>query len=118
MPSKYEILASVIKRENDQLEWEGRDGFGLWPLIHILGIIHTHDEGPRPGGPNNPVDWEQAVDEIYEQIATNYSIIDFDQPAPYDLPDAPTEEAKAEVAAAVVQRFETAQLDFGAGEPE
>jgi len=124
MASKYEILASVIKREHDQLEWEGRDAVGLWPLIHILGIIHDAEEGPRPGGPNNPIDWESAVDDIYDQIATNYTVIDFSQPAPYELPAPPSQEVRDQVAQTIAERFDAEQaaqddtLDFGRADPE
>jgi len=86
MPSKYEILASVIKREHDNLAEESHYiDDGSWQvLLHVLSILHHAEEGPRPGGPNNPIDWEGAADAIYSQIAFNHVIIDFDRPAPYE----------------------------------
>ena len=95
---------------------------GLRPLIHILGIIHEAEEGPRPGGPNNPIDWESAVDGIYDQIATNYTVIDFSRLAPYELADPPTDDARAEIAHSTAQRFDAEmavyddKLDFGGGD--
>jgi hypothetical protein len=88
MASKYEILASVIKREQESIADDRFGDYyddGNWQvLIHVLSILHNAEEGPRPGGPNNPIDWEAAAEAIYSQIAFNHSVIDFNKPAPYE----------------------------------
>lgn len=80
MATKYEIVASLVKREHDQLEWEAGghyidDGNHL-VIINVLRIMHEYkDHGP---GPNSDWDWEDIVDEMFDAIARGFATIDFD----------------------------------------
>ena len=129
MPSKYEILASVIKREHDNLEDEG--GYiddGSWGvLIDVLAILHEAEEGPRPGGPNNSIDWAKAAGEIFELLAHAHNVIDFSQPYPYERKVVLSgDEREEEVTTAREFIHDTRvdrvggsdELDFGGGDTE
>lgn len=80
MATKYEIVASLVKREHEQLEWEAGgnyidDGNHL-VIINLLRIMHEYkDHGP---GPNSDWDWEDIVDEMFDTIAGGFATIDFD----------------------------------------
>lgn len=81
MATKYEVLASLVKRDHEAWAWQNQDeGDGNHHVImHVLRILHEYETGPRIGGPNNPIDWEQAVDDIYEQIAACFNVEPFDE---------------------------------------
>jgi hypothetical protein len=121
MASKYEILASVVDREHEHHAYMNNDdGDGTHHLIiGALRIMHRYEEGPRPGGPNNPIDWEQAIDDIFDMLAGGYSTQDFDEAEPSTTPSEPSpppvvitpsrkrheQEAEAELTLAIDQRF-------------
>jgi hypothetical protein len=81
MATKYEVLASLVQREHDNWAYMSQDdGDGNHHvIIGILRTIHDYENDPRPGGPNNPIDWEAAVEEIYDRIAHAFNITEFDE---------------------------------------
>jgi len=101
MATKYEVVASLVKREHDQLEWEAGgsyidDGNHL-VIINILRLMHEYkDHGP---GPNSDWNWEEVVDEMFDMIARGFNTMDFDEEVfgdgkadePVQAPAAPTE---------------------------
>jgi hypothetical protein len=113
MASKYEILASVVDREHEHWVYmTNEDGDGTHHLIiGALRIMHRYETGPRPGGPNNPVDWEEAVDEIFEMLASGYSNQNFDLDEETD-PATPASESGTPVAPASKRREQEADAEL------
>lgn len=78
MATKYEVLASLVKRDHEAWAWQNQDeGEGNHHvLIGILRIMHDY---ALPPAPNQSWDWEDVVDEIYDRIAEAFSVEKFDE---------------------------------------
>ncbi|MDP4333224.1 hypothetical protein Q7F20_07555 [Curtobacterium sp. A7_M15] len=91
MATKYEVLASLVKRDHEAWAWQNQDeGDGNHHVI--IGILRIMHDYALPPAPNQSWDWEDVVEEIYDRIAEAFSVERFD-----DQPTEPTNRDLLEV---------------------
>jgi hypothetical protein len=112
MASKYELLASVVMADHENWVYMNQESGEQNHLViqHVLRILHEYENGPRRGGPNSAIYGEEVAQRIYDQIALNYTTVDFDEP---DAQATPLEErSAAHVVTDIHNLTSAAQLDI------